>query len=119
MDNGASPHGPGAFVLCDQFRLVSGSGVSVKGEDALVVAAVPAAGVGDVGEPGMPERAGDQVADGCEGRWLVPGADFLLVLAESLFPHIVPAVLDTPAGAGIVCQVAGSDEVGGARLVML
>jgi hypothetical protein len=52
--------------------LVSGSGVSVEGEDALVVAAVPAAGVGDVGVPGVPERAGDQVADGCEGRGLVP-----------------------------------------------
>ena len=62
------------------------SGVSVQGEDALVVAGMPAAGVGDVGVSGVPERAGDQVADGREGRGLVPGADFLPVLAESLVP---------------------------------
>ena len=68
-------HGPGVFVLCSGVFSVSGSDVSVEGEDALVVAAVPAAGMGDVGVPGMPERAGDQVAYGGEGVRLVPGAD--------------------------------------------
>jgi hypothetical protein len=61
----------------------------------------------------MPERAGDQIADGREGRGLVPGADFLLVLAESLVAHVVLADLDAPVGSGIVCQVAGPGEVGG------
>jgi hypothetical protein len=49
--------------------------VPVEGKDALVVAAVVAAGVGDVGEPGAAEGAGDQVADGGIGIGLVPGAD--------------------------------------------
>jgi len=52
--------------------LVSVSGVSLKGEDALVVAAVVEAGVGDVGEPGTAESASDQVADGSVGIGLVP-----------------------------------------------
>ena len=44
-------HGPGVFVICDRMMLpVAVSGISVKGEDALVVACVIAAGVGDVGE---------------------------------------------------------------------
>ena len=43
--------------------------------------AVVAAGVGDVGEPGASEDAGDQVADGGVGVRLVPGADSLEILA--------------------------------------
>jgi hypothetical protein len=62
------------FVLYDELFLMSGSYVSVEGEDALVVAAVVAAGVGDVGEPGAAESVGYQVADGGVGIGLVPGA---------------------------------------------
>jgi hypothetical protein len=51
-------HGPGVFVLFDRLFSMSGSCVSVEGNDALVVAAVVAAGVGDVGEPGTAEGAG-------------------------------------------------------------
>jgi hypothetical protein len=39
-----------------------------RAEDAGIVAAVVAASVGDVGEPGAAEGAGDQVADG-GGCW--------------------------------------------------
>jgi hypothetical protein len=80
------------FVLCNCVRLVFPvpvSGVSVEGEDALVVAAVVAAGVGDVGEPGVPEGAGDQVADSGVGTGLVPGADLLGVFAEGDVPDIL------------------------------
>src|SRR5262249_49285352 len=43
-------HGPGVFVLCDRLLLMSGSYVCVEDEGALVIAAVVAAGVGEVGE---------------------------------------------------------------------
>jgi hypothetical protein len=62
------------------------SGVSVQGEDALVVAGMPAAGVGDVGVAGPAEGTGGQVADGGVGVGLVPGADALHVLGEGLVP---------------------------------
>ena len=42
------------FVLCDRLFFMPVSGVSVEGEDALLVAAVMAAGVGIV----LPETAG-------------------------------------------------------------
>jgi hypothetical protein len=73
-------HGPGVFVLCNCVRLVFPvpvSGVSVEGEDALVVAAVVAAGVGDGGESCVAEGAGDQVAESGVGIGLVPGGDLL------------------------------------------
>src|SRR5437764_5839849 len=57
----SGPGGP--QVLCGlMFRGVR-LGVSVKGQDALVVASVVAAGVGDVGVSGAAECAGDEVAD--------------------------------------------------------
>ena len=57
-------------------------GVSVQGEDALVVADVVATGVGDVGKPGAAAGADDEVADGGVGVWLVPGPDPGGVFAE-------------------------------------
>jgi hypothetical protein len=51
------------------------SGVAVEGEDALVVAGVVAAGVGNAGIPGVAEGADDEIADGGIGMGLVPGAD--------------------------------------------
>ena len=50
-------HGSGVFVLCDSNVLHVRSGASVESEDALVVAAVVAAGGGNAGAP---ERADDQ-----------------------------------------------------------
>ena len=61
---------------CSRCRV---SGVSVEGEDALVGAAVVAAGGGDVGVSFPAECAGDEVADGGVGVGLVPGAGFLRV----------------------------------------
>jgi len=88
--NAACPsHGPGVFVLFDRLFLMSGSCVSVKSEDALVVAAVVATGVGGVGEPSAAESAGVQVADGGVGVGLVPGADLLEVFGECLVAHVV------------------------------
>ena len=55
--------------------------VSVEGEYALVVAAVVAAGVGDVGEPGAVECACDQVADGGAGIGGGPGISVGAALA--------------------------------------
>src|SRR6516162_4796203 len=40
-----SVHGPGVFALYDHVSFMPASGVSVQGEDAPVVAGVPAAGV--------------------------------------------------------------------------
>jgi hypothetical protein len=57
-------HGPGVFVLSDRLFLISGSYVSVEDEDALVIAAVVAAGVGDVGEADAAESADGEVATG-------------------------------------------------------
>lgn len=54
-----TPHGPGVFVLCGRLCLVPVSGESVKGEDAPLVAAVVAAGMGDVGVADAAEGAGD------------------------------------------------------------
>jgi hypothetical protein len=82
-------HGPGVFVLCDRLFFMPVSVVSVEREYALVVAAVVAAGVGDVREAGAAEGAGDQVADGGIGVRLAPGADLLEVFAEGLVPDIV------------------------------
>jgi hypothetical protein len=56
--------------------------VSVEGEDALVVAAVVAAGGGDVGVPFPAECADDEVADAGMGVRLAAGAGFLCVLPE-------------------------------------
>jgi len=75
-------HGPGVFVLCDRMFPVPVSGISVEGEDALVVACVIAAGVGDVGEAFPADGADDEVADDGAGAGLVPGAGFLGVFAE-------------------------------------
>jgi hypothetical protein len=77
------------FVLYDRLFLMSGSCVSVEGEDALVVAAVVAAGVGDVGEPGAAESADGEVTDSRVGIGLVPGADALEVFGECLVPYVV------------------------------
>lgn len=77
------------------------SGVSVQREDAPLVAAVVAAGVGDVRVPGAAEGADDEVADRRVGIGLVPGADPLQVFAESLVPHVVPAVFDGPVVTGV------------------
>jgi hypothetical protein len=63
------------FVLCDWVFRVPVSGVSAEGEDALVVAPVVTAGVGQVGEPMAAECAGDEVADGGVGVRLVSRAD--------------------------------------------
>jgi hypothetical protein len=71
----------------------SASGVSVEGEDALVVAGMKTPGVGDAGAPGAAEGADDQVADGGVGIGLVAGADLLEILAEGLVPDVVLAVL--------------------------
>src|SRR6266849_543913 len=87
------------------------SGVSVEGEDALVVVAVVAACVGDVGEPGVAEGAGDQVAESGVGAGLVPGADLLGVFAEGDVPDIMLAVFDGPVPAGVCGQVAGSGQL--------
>src|SRR5512135_3397710 len=87
--------------------------ISVEGEYALVVAAVVAAGVSDIREPGTAECAGDQVADGGIGIGLVPGADLLEILAEGLVPHVMLAVLDGPVAAGVGGQVAGTGQVRG------
>jgi len=89
------------------------SGVSVEGKDALVVAAVVAAGAGDAGEPGAPEGADGQVADGSVGAGLVPGADLLQVLAKCLVPDIMLAVLDGPVVAGVDGQLAGVGQAAG------
>jgi hypothetical protein len=62
--------------------LVPDSGVSVESEGALVVAAVIAAGMGDVGVSLPAECAHDEVADGGVGVRLVPGAGFLGVFPE-------------------------------------
>jgi hypothetical protein len=66
----AARHGPGVFVLCA--LMPAGAlgvclGVSVEGDDSLVVACVVAAGVGDVGEARVAGRADDEVADGGAG----------------------------------------------------
>jgi hypothetical protein len=61
---------------------MSGSCVSVEGQDALVIAVV--AGVGDVGKAGAADGAGGEVADGSVGTGLVPGADPLEVIGECL-----------------------------------
>jgi hypothetical protein len=65
------------LVLCDVALLLPGLEVSVEGEDALVVAAVVAAGGGDVGVSFPAERADDEVADAGMGVRLAPGAGFL------------------------------------------
>jgi hypothetical protein len=75
--------------------------VSVEGEYALVVAAVVAAGVGDVGEPGAAECACDQVADGGAGIGLVPGADPLEIFGECLVSDVVRTVFNGPVAAGV------------------
>ena len=72
-------HGPGVFVLYDRLFLMSGSCLSVEGQDALVIAAVVAASVGDVGKAGAAEGADGEVADGSVGIGLVLGADPLEV----------------------------------------
>jgi hypothetical protein len=87
------------------------SGVSVEGEDALVIAAVVAAGVGDVGEPGAAEGAGNQVADGGIGIRLAPGADLLEVFAERLVPDVVLPVFDSPVVTCVDGEVAGTGQV--------
>ena len=111
------PHGPGAFVLCDRMCLVSVSRVAIEGEDALVVAAVIAAGVGDAGEPGAAESAGDQVADGRVGIGLVPGADTLEIFAGCLVPHVMLTVFDSPVLACAGGEVPWAARSAG-RLVM-
>jgi hypothetical protein len=61
---GIPPHGPGVFALCDRLFLMPASCVSVQGEDAPVVAGVPAAGVGDVGvRPGRGGRGRRRLQD--------------------------------------------------------
>ena len=69
--------------------------------------------MGDVGEPGVAEGAGDQVADGGVGVGLVPGADLLEVFAEGVVPDVVLAVFDGPVVAGVDGQVAGAGQVCG------
>ena len=59
----------------------------MESKDALVVAAVVAAGVGDVGVPSAPGGPDDQVADGGVGAGLVPSADLLQVFTECLVPE--------------------------------
>ena len=65
---------PGVLGVC--------LGVSVEGEDALVVACVVAAGVSDVREAGLARRADGEVADGGVGGGLAACPCFLGVLAE-------------------------------------
>lgn len=54
-------------MLCDRLFLMSDSCVSVEGQDALVIATVVAAGVGDVGKASAAEGADGEVADGRVG----------------------------------------------------
>ena len=68
--------------------------------DALVIAAVVAAGVGDVGVPGTAEGAGDQVADGGVGVGLVPGARPLEVFADMSCPARSAHGFQWPTGRG-------------------
>jgi hypothetical protein len=61
---------------------MSGSCVSVEGQDAPVVAAVAAAGVGKFGKADAAGYADGEVADGRVGIGLVPGADALEVFGD-------------------------------------
>jgi hypothetical protein len=88
-------------------------GVSVKGEDALVVASVMAAGVGDVGVSGAAERTGDEVADASHRVGLVPGAHLLLVFAECDVADIMLTVFDAPVLAGVPGEVTRAGQARG------
>jgi hypothetical protein len=100
-------------VLCDRLFLMSGSRVSAEGEDALVVAAVVTAGVGDVGEAGAAESADGEVADSRVGVGLVPGADALEVFGECRVPHVMLAVFDRPVPPGVDGQVVRAGQARG------
>src|ERR1700750_1280645 len=102
LDLGPLGPGTGVFVLCDRVRSVFS--VCVEGEYALVVAAVVAAGVGDVGEPGVAECACDRVADGGAGIGLVPGADPLEIFGECLVSDVARTVFNGPVAAGVEGQ---------------
>ena len=113
LDLGPLRPGTGVFVFCDRVCPVFVFRCIRRGEYALVVVAVVAAGVGDVGEPGAAECACDQVAAGGVGIGLVPGADPLEIFGECLVSDVVRTVFNGPVAAGIEGQVAGSGQVRG------
>jgi hypothetical protein len=106
-------HGPGKFGLCEVTLLLSVLEVSVEGEDALVFAAVVAAGGGDVGVSFPAECAGDEIADAGVRVRLAAGAGLLGVFPECDVADVMLLVFDCPVISCVGGEVPWPGEVCG------